>query len=52
MKKCIICKVVVLLGGLGALNWLLVAFLNINLVTRILGEGSLPSKVVYGLVGN
>ncbi len=51
MKKCMICKVVVLLGGLGALNWLLVAFVNLNLVTKILGEGTLPSKVVYGLIG-
>ena len=51
MGKCPICKVITLLAGLGALNWGLVTFLNLNLVTRVLGDMTLASKVVYGLVG-
>ena len=51
MGKCPICKVIALLAGLGALNWGLVTFLNLNLVTRVLGDMTLASKVVYGLVG-
>lgn len=34
----------------GALNWLLVAF-GFNLVSMILGSGTLLEKVVYILVG-
>ena len=51
MKKCPVCKVAVLLAGIGALNWLLVAFFNLNLVTRLLGDMTAASKVVYALVG-
>lgn len=51
MGKCPICKVVTALAGIGALNWALVAFLNLNLVTKILGDLTLASKVAYGLVG-
>ena len=50
MKKCPICKVVALLAGIGAVNWGLVAFLNIDLVSKLLGPMTLPAKVVYGLV--
>ena len=50
MKKCPICKIAVLLAGIGALNWLLVALFNINLVAKLLGETT-AAKVVYILVG-
>ncbi len=50
-SKCIVCKIVALLAGIGALNWALVAFFGINLVTTVLGDMTLPAKVVYGLVG-
>ncbi len=49
-KKCIGCKIVAVLAGIGALNWGLVTFLHRNLVTGLLGEGTAASKVVYGLV--
>ncbi|PIQ82254.1 MAG: DUF378 domain-containing protein [Candidatus Omnitrophica bacterium CG11_big_fil_rev_8_21_14_0_20_64_10] len=48
--KCIICKIVALLAGIGALNWGLVALFNFNLVAQILGAGTL-AKAVYVLVG-
>ena len=51
MKKCPVCKVVVVLAGIGALNWGLVALLGIDLVARLLGDMTLPAKVVYTLVG-
>ena len=51
MGKCPLCKLIVLLAGIGALNWALVTFFNMNLVTRLLGDMTLPAKVVYGLVG-
>ena len=49
-KKCAVCKIVVVLAGVGALNWGLVEFLHFNLVTQLLGEATAASKVVYGLV--
>ena len=49
--NCIICKIVKLLAGIGALNWGLVAFANLNLVEKLLGMGTMASKVVYGVVG-
>ncbi len=51
MKKCLICKIVSLLAGIGAVNWLLVALLNFNLVTTLLGDMTIPAKAVYTLVG-
>ena len=51
MGKCPICKVISLLGGLGALNWLLVAFFNYNLVAALLGDMTMPAKIVYAVVG-
>ena len=51
MGKCPVCKVVTFLGGLGALNWLLVAFFNYNLVATFLGDMTLAAKIVYALVG-
>lgn len=48
---CGLCKTLGLIAIIGALNWGLIAVADINLVTRILGEGSMASRVVYGLVG-
>lgn len=51
MGKCIICKIVTILAGVGALNWLLVALFKLNLVAKLLGDMTLPAKAVYVLVG-
>ncbi len=50
-KSCGICKVVGVLVGLGALNWGLAGVFQIDLVARLLGEATMPAKVVYGLIG-
>lgn len=39
-----------LLVVVGGLNWGLVGLLNFNLVTAILGEGSMLSTLVFSLV--
>lgn len=49
-KSCGVCKVVGLLVGLGALNWGLYAFWQVDLVAKLLGAGT-AAKVVYGLIG-
>lgn len=43
-------KVAMLLLIIGGLNWLLVGFFDVNLVTAIFGKGVL-STLVYGLIG-
>ena len=50
-KKCVICKLVALLAGVGALNWGLWAFFGLNLVDRALGSVPHAPKAVYGLIG-
>lgn len=50
-KDCGICKIVGLLVAIGAVNWGLVAFFNLDLVARVLGPMTLPAKVAYGLIG-
>lgn len=40
--------VLLLIGGL---NWGLVGIFNYNLVTSLLGDASMMTKVVYSLVG-
>ena len=47
---CMVCKVMTLLAGLGALNWGLVAFLQLDLVTKIFGGMTVASKIVYGII--
>lgn len=49
--KCGVCKVIGVLAGLGALNWGLYGVFNLDLVARLLGEMTMASKVVYGLIG-
>ena len=51
MKKCIICKVVVVLAAIGALNWGLVALFGLDLVASALGAGTGGAKAVYALIG-
>ncbi|MEK6849094.1 MAG: DUF378 domain-containing protein [Nanoarchaeota archaeon] len=40
--------VIVVIGGL---NWGLVGFFDYNLVTSLLGSGTLATKIVYDVVG-
>ena len=47
-KLSILSKLLVIIG---ALNWGLVGFLNLDLVAIIFGKKSIISKVVYALVG-
>ena len=35
----------------GALNWGLVGFMNIDAVALLFGEMSMMSRIVYGLIG-
>ena len=51
MQKCIVCKIVTFLAGVGALNWLLVAVFQMNLVASILGDMTPAAKAVYILIG-
>ena len=51
MKKCVGCKIVYLLAGIGALNWGLVGIFNVNPVGALLGEMTIAARIVYGLVG-
>ena len=50
-KMCGICKLVALLASLGAINWGLVGVFHFNLVSTLLGDMTMPARVVYGLVG-
>jgi uncharacterized membrane protein YuzA (DUF378 family) len=36
---------------IGALNWGLVGFMNIDAVALLFGEMSVMSRIIYGLVG-
>lgn len=49
--SCVVCKIVGVLVGLGALNWGLVGFFQIDLVANLLGNMTMPSRVVYGIIG-
>ena len=48
---CLVCKIVGLLVGIGALNWGLVGIFQVDLVAKLLGPMSGPARVVYGLIG-
>jgi uncharacterized protein len=43
--------VVLALLVVGALNWGLVALMNLDLVVKLFGENTVLARVVYGLVG-
>ena len=36
---------------IGAINWGLIGFFNLNLVALLFGSMSLLSRIIYGLVG-
>lgn len=44
----LICTILLIIGGL---NWLLVGVADMNLVTTLLGVGTMATKIVYILVG-
>ncbi len=50
MKKCFICKIAMLIGGIGAMNWGLVALFNFNLVAALLGPMTTSARIIYGLI--
>lgn len=40
-----------ILTVIGAINWGLIGFFNLNLVALLFGSMSLLSRIIYGLVG-
>lgn len=50
-KSCVVCKIVGVLVGLGALNWGLVALFQLDLVAKLLGDMTGAAKAVYILIG-
>ncbi|MBI3321903.1 MAG: DUF378 domain-containing protein [Candidatus Omnitrophica bacterium] len=50
-KSCAVCKIVGLLVGIGALNWGLVGFFQVDLVAKFLGVMTTPARVVYDIIG-
>ena len=51
MKKCMGCKVVTLLAGIGAFNWLLLSLAGVDLVAAVFGTMTGLAKLVYVVVG-
>ena len=49
-QSCLVCKIVGAIAIIGALNWGLIAAINVNMVERLLGVGTV-TRVIYGLVG-
>ncbi len=50
-KGCVVCKIVGVLVGIGALNWGLVGIFQVDLVERLLGTMTAGARAVYGLIG-
>ena len=50
-KSCGVCKIVGILVALGAINWGLVGLLQVDLVAKLLGEMTVLTRAVYGLIG-
>ena len=50
-KSCVICKIVGLLVGIGALNWGLVGLFQVDVVERTLGMMTGASRAVYTIIG-
>ena len=50
-KKCVVCKIIGLLAGIGALNWGLVVLAHVDLVAKLLGDMTPAAKAVYILIG-
>ncbi|MBS0634045.1 MAG: DUF378 domain-containing protein [Verrucomicrobia bacterium] len=47
---CVLCKIVLALVVIGALNWGMIGIFGINVVQAIFGMG-VVSNIIYGLVG-
>lgn len=48
---CPVCKITGLLVVVGALNWGLIGFFDLNAVAHFLGEATMATRVVYGVIG-
>lgn len=48
--NCVICKIITLLAAVGAINWGLMAFFQMDLVVKVLGPENAAAKIVYGLI--
>ncbi len=48
---CRVCTLVGVLVGVGALNWGLYGWLQLDLVAKLLGPMTFGAKIVYGLIG-
>ncbi len=51
MKSCKCGKLWMILTIIGALNWGLIGIFGFNLVTSILGDGTMATKIVYIVIG-
>ena len=49
--NCIVCKIVTVIVSIGAINWGLAAFFQLDLVAKALGPMSIAGRVVYGVIG-
>ena len=47
---CVVCKLMGVLVCLGAINWGLMAFFQVDLVTKLFGGMTTASKAVYGII--
>lgn len=47
----IIKKIALALTIIGGINWALIGIFNFNLVTWLLNEGSIPTRIVYIIIG-
>ena len=48
--NCIVCNVATVLVSLGAINWGLAAFLQMDVVANVFGGMTTASKIVYGII--
>ena len=48
---CMVCKIVLMITAIGAINWGLAGIFQIDLVSRVFGVMTIASKVVYGIIG-
>ena len=50
-SNCVVCKIVTVIVSLGAINWGLTAFFQMDLVAKVLGPMTTASHVAYGVIG-
>ena len=48
---CGVCKIFCLLVIVGALNWGVIAIFQVDLVAKFLGQMTVASRIVYGVIG-